>query len=229
MRKPEIKLGMKWEELPTVALGEMLEELDWFQGRGAIKIGQTKADWEVDSRTHPMHVPYVPSLQLSVSYRKKEIKVNIAWTQRRSGKGTTSQQFFEITCLDSYKPKRIQTYKGAIRVIETEITNALPKIDEEVEHENEMERRRKRFDKKVNRLSEMLNGADLRNGRLTNQVRYPISKDYSVRFALNGNEDEAIYGECFSIEGVFDAEEIKNIISVIASSPSAVASRLKEG
>lgn len=226
MRKPEIKLGMKWEELPTVALGEMLEELDWFQGRGAIKIGQTKADWEVDSRTHPMHVPYVPSLQLSVSYRKKEIKVNITWTQ---GKATTSQQFFEITCLKSYKPKRIQTYKGAIRVIETEITNALPKIDEEVEHENETERRRKRFDKKVNRLSEMLNGADLRNGRLTNQVRYPISKDYSVRFALNGNEDEAIYGECFSIEGVFDAEEIKNIISVIASSPSAVASRLKEG
>ena len=229
MRKPEIKMGMKWEELPTVALGEMLEELDWFQGRGTIKIGQTKADWEVDSRTHPMHVPYVPSLQLSVSYRKKEIKVNIAWAGRRSRKGTILQQFFEITCLDSYKPKRIQTYKGAIRVIETEITNALPKIDEEVEHENEMERRRKRFDKKVNRLSEMLNGADLRNGRLTNQVQYPISRDYSVRFVLNENEDEAIYGGCFSVEGVFDAEEIKNIISAITSSPSAVASRLKEG
>jgi len=215
----------KWEDIPVVKLGKLLEKKSWFHGTYTFSNNITKSQWE--DRENILPFPESPrSIFITIPYKYAKVSFYVGYSVRN----TFDIQYRQEIWTRKIRARTAKSYTEAINKIESAVATLIPMMEkrsEKLETESKIIKRRIKIRKKLQEEWGCKINGKSRYRKEEAIWTYSPTKDFQISFMpIDDEETENILLSIYEIQGYFTPKDMKRFIEVMATSTTAVTARL---
>jgi len=220
--------GQRWEDIPVVHLGRLLEKKSWFNGSVLFSNGVTKEQWEDRAKILPV-IESPRSIFITIPYKYAKVSFHVFYSNR----GTFDIRYRQEIYTRKIRARTAKTYTEAIRKIESAVAILVPMMEKRSEKEEKQVKQTKRRKRIRERLQEEWGcKIDARTEYRKDEEMwtYFVTENFKMHFMVtNDKETENPLIEIYEICGYFTPQDMKRFIEVMATSTTVVTDRLCGG
>ena len=215
----------KWEDIPVVKLGKLLEKKSWFHGTYTFANDTTKSQWEDRENILPV-IESPRSIFITIPYKYAKVSFHVGYSVRNTFDIRYRQEIWTRKIRD----RTAKSYTEAINKIESAVVILIPmmeKLSEKLEMESKIIKRRTKIRKKLQEEWGCKINGKAKHRKEEAIWTYSPTKDFEISFMVkDSKETKNILLKIYEIQGYFTPKDMKRFIEVMATSTTAVAARL---